>query len=56
MFRFLVIAMFIALTSAFMAPVAPRSMLSMSKVSMQVDEATREQLSASVSLCALWHS
>ena len=42
MFRFLVIAMFIALTSAFMAPVAPRSMLSMSKVSMQVDEATRD--------------
>jgi len=34
MFRFLVIAMFIALSAAFMAPVAPRSQLSMSKITM----------------------
>ena len=34
MFRFLVIAMLVALSSAFMAPVAQRSQLSMSKVSM----------------------
>merc|ERR1719152_183324 len=42
MFRFLVIAMFIAVSAAFMAPVAPRSQLSQSKVTMQFGEATRD--------------
>ena len=34
MFRFLVVAMLIALSAAFTAPMAPRSQLSMSKVQM----------------------